>query len=460
MNILIIGTGYVGLVTGTCLAELGHQVTCLDINANKIGSLQQGIIPFYEPGLSDLVMHNVKRGSLLFTTSYEEAVPMSDVIFLAVPTPSKDNGACDLSYFFSAAHSIATYIDHYVVIVNKSTVPVGTADQIDQLIKQDLSLREAHIEYDVVSNPEFLKEGSAIDDFMRPDRMIIGASSNRAVTIMQDLYSPLISKGFPCVLMDTLSAEMTKYAANAMLASRISFMNEISLVCQKLGANIHSIKKGLSTDRRIGPYFLNAGIGYGGSCFPKDIKALKTIASDVGVDTPLINAIEEVNNAQKKIIISMMKKHFLASGGLKDKTIALWGLAFKPNTDDMREAPSIDIILELLSEGARIQAFDPIAIENAKKAVPTHADIQWCNSEIQAAQNADAIILITEWEQFAKVDLTFVGSVMKQKSFFDGRNFFDQYAMIQEGFQYYGIGIPNYFANTHATHHAQLGTFI
>jgi UDPglucose 6-dehydrogenase len=460
MNILIIGTGYVGLVTGTCLAELGHHVTCLDINFSKIESLQQGIIPFYEPGLSDLVMKNVEKSSLHFTTDYEKTVPLADVIFLAVPTPSKDTGACDLSYFFSAAQSIAKYIDHYVVIVNKSTVPVGTASQIDQLIKQDLRLRGANIEYDIVSNPEFLKEGSAIDDFMRPDRIIIGATSDRAVTIMEQVYSSLINKGFPCVLMDTLSAEMTKYAANAMLASRISFMNEISLICQQLGANIHFIKKGLSTDRRIGPYFLNAGIGYGGSCFPKDIKALKNIAADAGVATPLINAIEEVNNSQKKIIISMMKKHFSTSGGLKNKTIALWGLAFKPNTDDMREAPSIDIISELLAEGARIQAYDPIAIENAKKTIPSNEKILWCRSEIEAAQNADAVVLVTEWAQFAKIDLKFVGSVMKQRNLFDGRNLFDQYAMAREGFQYYGIGIPNHFANIHATCDAQIGTLI
>ncbi|MCX6989566.1 MAG: UDP-glucose/GDP-mannose dehydrogenase family protein [Chlamydiae bacterium] len=444
MNILIIGSGYVGLVTGTCFAEIGHTVTCLDIDTQKIESLKCGTIPFYEPGLKELVLKNYREGRLIFTNCYKSSVGSSDVIFLAVPTPSRDDGSCDLSYFLQATKTLAAYLQDYTVIVNKSTVPVGTAQMVENLareiVKEDYSL----VEFDVVSNPEFLKEGSAVSDCMSPDRIILGLSSKRAESCLRELYSPITDKGCPLYVMDAASSEMTKYAANAMLATRISFMNELSGLCEKLGANIHKVKVGIGSDKRIGTSFLNAGIGYGGSCFPKDIKALRATAEENGISMPILQAIETVNKSQKKILVSMMREYFKDKGGLEGKTIAVWGLSFKPETDDMREAPSLDIIAELQEEGALLRAYDPISLDSAKKALKNHEGITFCSDVYDTCKEAHAIALITEWAEFAVINLDHVSKKMNGRAFFDGRNVFNKEQMRAKGFHHFGIGIPNH----------------
>jgi len=443
MNILIIGTGYVGLVTGACFAEIGHEVTCLDIDTKKILSLKNGIIPFYEPGLKELVLKNSELARLTFTSSYQESVQNAEVIFLAVPTPSSEDGSCDLHYFQKASEMIAEELERPVIIVNKSTVPVGSAQIIENTIKQILHKRSVDIEFEVVSNPEFLKEGSAVSDCLLPDRIILGLNSDKAETIMKELYAPLVAKGSQIYVMDTLSAEMTKYAANAMLATRISFMNELSLLCERVGANIHEVRKGIGSDRRIGSSFLQAGIGYGGSCFPKDIKALQATAKKNQIDMPILAAVEVTNQNQKKVLVSKMREYFRARGGLQGKTIALLGLAFKPETDDMREAPSLTIIEELQKEGALIKAFDPISLETAKKALRDHSQITWCENEYDTCQSADAVAIITEWKQFSQLDLQTLSLQMNGRAFFDGRNVFDASIMQSIGFHYFGIGIPS-----------------
>ena len=457
MNILIIGTGYVGLVSGACLAEMGHSVTCLDVDAQKIEKLKTGMIPFYEPGLQELVLKNIQRKSIIFSTSYENSVPSAEAIFLAVPTPSKEDGSCDLSYFSSAANTVAKHLAQYAVIVNKSTVPVGTALMIEDSMKKILEERGMELEFDVVSNPEFLKEGNAVADCLNPDRLILGVSSAKAESVMKKLYEPLIAKGYPVIIMDRPSAEMTKYAANAMLATRISFMNELSLLCQKTGASIHHVKTGIGSDRRIGPSFLNAGIGFGGSCFPKDIRALKATASEYGVETPILEAIEEVNSRQKKILVNMMEQYFSSRDGLKGKTIAIWGLSFKPETDDMREAPSLDIIQELRNKGASVKAFDPIALSNAQKAIDDHSGITWCDEIYAVSENVDAIALVTEWNTFLQVDMKRILSQMGSNAFFDGRNLFDANKMRLLGFDYHAIGIPHFSLLMHHSKEHSLG---
>ncbi|NDD58095.1 MAG: UDP-glucose/GDP-mannose dehydrogenase family protein [Chlamydiae bacterium] len=443
MNILMIGTGYVGLVTGTCLAKIGHTVTCLDIDPNKITSLQQGVIPFYEPGLAELLSQTISSQNLLFTTDYETSVKQADVIFLAVPTPSSEDGSCDLSFFLKAAQSIASHILKPVTIVNKSTVPTGTAHQLHKEIQAILLKRNIDIDIEVVSNPEFLKEGSAVKDFLTPDRIIIGVDTEKARTLMEEMYRPLTQKGSKILFMDTLSSEMTKYAANAMLATRISFMNEIANICEKLGANIEQVKKGMGSDPRIGPLFLNAGIGYGGSCFPKDVKALVAIAKSVQSSASILEAVDTTNQRQKKILIEKIQAYFQSHQGIKGKIIALWGLAFKPNTDDMREAPSLDIIAALKNEGALLRVFDPFAMENAKKWILCHEGITWCSSEYDACQGADALALLTEWDLFTKIEPQHALTLMKGKAFFDGRNVFDPQLMTKVGFNYFGIGMQN-----------------
>lgn len=443
MNVLIIGTGYVGLVSGACFSELGHTVTCLDIDEKKVETLKKGSIPFYEPGLEALVLKNVKENRLSFTSSYETSVPSAELIFLAVPTPSSPNGSCDLTYFETAVKTLAKHLQGYTVIVNKSTVPVGSAKFVEKMLKKELKETGKHVEFDVVSNPEFLKEGAAVKDCLHPDRIIIGVSSSRPEPILRGLYAPLIDKGTPFFVMDTASSEMTKYAANAMLATRISFMNELSELCEKVGANIHEVKVGIGADKRIGASFLNAGIGYGGSCFPKDIKALQATAEQNGLQMSILRAVDRVNIHQKKRLVAIMREYFTDKGGLKGKTIALWGLAFKPETDDMRDAPSIDIISELQNEGALIKAFDPISLETAKKAIKDHQSITWCTCKYEAAKNADAIALVTEWQDFLQVDINLVSEQMNGRAFFDGRNVFEPQKMRTLGFHYYGIGIPN-----------------
>lgn len=437
MKILIVGTGYVGLVTGAVLSELGHHVTCLDIDRKKIDMLTSGHIPFYEPGLKEIVLLSISSGHLKFTMDYATGCSGAEAIFLAVPTPSKEDGSCDLSYFYSAASSLAQHLTNYTVIINKSTVPCGTYAKIESLLSE---LSKENTAFDVVSNPEFLKEGSAIVDCLRPDRIIIGTSSKRAEMVMREIYAPLTDQGFSLIVMDRASAELTKYAANAMLATRISFMNELSHLCEKVGANIHEIKKGIGSDKRIGSHFLNAGIGYGGSCFPKDIKALIATAKENELSLPILEATERVNESQKTCLIKKLKHHFESQGGLQDKIIALWGLAFKPETDDMREAPSLKIIQELQDAGCKINAFDPVALDSAEKVISNKKNLCFSSCPRDACSGADAIILVTEWALFRSIDMRQVKALMNGDAFFDGRNLFCPFEMEEMGFTYYGIG--------------------
>ncbi|MDX8431619.1 MAG: UDP-glucose/GDP-mannose dehydrogenase family protein [Candidatus Algichlamydia australiensis] len=429
-KITVIGTGYVGLVTGTCFAEMGHEVTCLDIDQEKISLLKQGEIPIYEPGLEEMVARNSAANRLSFTTDYQEAVAGAEAIFLSLPTPSDEMGGANVAFVLRAAKQLAKFLGGYVVIVNKSTVPVGTAQAVREAILEENP--EAQI--DVVSNPEFLKEGSAVADCMKPDRVIIGSESARAIALMRKLYSPFMMNHERLQVMDVASAELTKYAANAMLATRISFMNEMARLCEKVGADISAVRKGIGSDKRIGNSFLYAGAGYGGSCFPKDIRALQATARMKGVETPLLAAVEEVNCEQKKLLFTRLQAHF---GALKGKVIGVWGLAFKPDTDDLREAPSLVLIEALQKAGAVVQVFDPVAMEGAKKLL---SGVTFCEDEYAAAQNAEAVVLITEWRQFRFVDLKRVKKNMKGKAFFDGRNQYDPKAMQESGFTYYSVG--------------------
>jgi UDPglucose 6-dehydrogenase len=440
MNITIIGTGYVGLVTGTCFAEMGHFVTCLDINKEKIKALNQNIIPIYEPGLKELVIRNKKAKRLFFTTSYENALQNSQICFIAVPTPSLDDGSCDLSYIVQSSKSIALNMRSSLVVVNKSTAPVKTCDLIEKTIKENLVKA---IPFKVVSNPEFLKEGSAIQDCMKPDRVIIGADDDEAANLLKKLYEPFTINHDRILVMNRNSAEMTKYAANAMLATRISFMNEIAQICKKVGANVNEVRKGIGSDSRIGYSFLYAGIGYGGSCFPKDIRALRSIARQNGCNPLLIDAVDEVNSKQKEVLAENIQNYFSHHGGLKGKTIAIWGLAFKPDTDDMREAPSIILIKKLQKQGAKLRLYDPVAMENAKKILQDIKDLTWCDSEFDATTGADAIALLTEWKQFRLVNFKPIKDKMKRYVFFDGRNQYKPLEMQNNGFEYIGIGIPD-----------------
>jgi UDPglucose 6-dehydrogenase len=447
MHILIVGTGYVGLVSGACFAEMGHTVTCLDIDAGKIQQLQQGLIPIYEPGLEELVKRNLKEKRLIFTTDYKRGVADADVCFIAVPTPPRNDGSCDTSYVEAAARSIAESMMGYKIIVNKSTVPVGTASLVAKTIQAGLEKRGVQIPFDVVSNPEFLKEGAAIQDCLKPDRIIIGADSAKALEMMKELYSAFTLSHDRIITMDVLSAEMTKYAANAMLATRISFMNEIAEICKKVGANVNEVRKGIGSDSRIGYSFLYPGVGYGGSCFPKDIRALISKAKEVGVDPAIMEAVDNVNNRQKKILGEKLVKYFSSRGGIRGKTIAVWGLSFKPDTDDMREAPSIEFIEQLLAQGAHLRLFDPVAIPNAQKLLRENAAITWCPNEIEAASGADAIALMTEWKQFRLVDFKPIKEKMRGFAFFDGRNQYRPVDMKARGFDYISIGAPDIFRN-------------
>lgn len=442
MNLLIVGTGYVGLVTGACFAEMGHHVTCLDIDKGKIDSLQQGIIPFYEPGLEELVLRNMKSGRLTFTTNYEEGVSSAKVCFLAVPTPARDDGSCNLSYMLQAARQIAFAMNDYKIIVNKSTVPVGSARKVADEIQSILKQKKSNLSFDVVSNPEFLKEGAAVSDCLKPDRIVLGIDNPDVVAVMKEIYSSFTINHDRIFIMDTVSSEMTKYAANAMLATRISFMNELSLLCEKVGANINQVRTGIGSDMRIGPYFLYAGIGYGGSCFPKDLKALQATAEENNCEMKILQAVEEVNETQKKILVQKMKSYFDTKGSINGKTIAIWGLSFKPDTDDMREAPSIEIIKELQALGATLRVFDPISFSTAQKAVPNPSSIIWCKDEYETVKQADAIALVTEWKQFRFVDFEKVKQEMNGKAFFDGRNQYKPSDMKAKGFDYFCIGIP------------------
>lgn len=440
MKLLIVGTGYVGLVTGTCLAEMGHQVICLDINHDKIERLSRGEIPIYEPGLQEMVSRNLSAQRLHFTTDYAEGVASALVCFLAVDTPQGPDGHADLRSLRQAARSIALHMQDYRVIVTKSTVPVGTAKEIAAIVEETLDERGVEIAFDVVANPEFLKEGDAINDCMKPDRVIIGADSPKAAEIVREIYTAFTINHDRILLMDILSAEMTKYAANAMLATRISFMNELATLCEKMGADIKQVRTGMGSDHRIGYHFLYAGAGFGGSCFPKDLLALQAQAQAVSCPLLIVDAVVQANERQKEYLGNKIRYYFKTRGGLAGKTIGILGLSFKPNTDDMREAPSRVLIQQLLENGAHVRAFDPVAIPNAQKVIPSHPYLHWCQSEVEAASGADALALVTEWRQFRFLDFPTILRHMSGRGFFDGRNQYQRDEMASQGFDYFSIG--------------------
>jgi len=430
MKISVIGTGYVGLVTGTCFAETGNHVICVDIDAAKVEKLRGGQITIFEPGLEVLFKRNLKEGRLHFTTSLAEAVEGSDVIFLALPTPPGEDGSADLSYVLGVAGEIGKMLKNYRVIIDKSTVPVGTADLVHAEIARNYSG-----DFDVVSNPEFLREGVAVDDFMKPDRVVIGCSSDRARQMMSELYAPFVRQGNPILFMDERSAELTKYAANSFLATKISFMNEIAQLCERMGADVDMVRMGVGSDERIGKRFLFPGIGYGGSCFPKDVKALVHSADKVGYDFKILKAVEDVNAIQKKTLMPRIRKAFPSLNGVK---FALWGLAFKPNTDDIREAPALELIDELTAAGAHIVSFDPEAMPNVQRQIGDK--VVYASGQYEALEGADALIIATEWPEFRTPDFEKIRSLMKGRTIFDGRNVFDLEAVKKEGFTYYSIG--------------------
>lgn len=443
MDILIIGSGYVGLVSGACFAEMGHKVICLDIDEKKINELNNFKIPIYEPRLEELVRRNKKGNRLTFTTNYKEAVQNSSVCFICVPTPSNEDGSCNTKYVEDVALEISKHLNEYKVIVTKSTVAVGTTFKVKQIISTELKKRNKEIEFDVVNNPEFLKEGSAISDALKPDRIVFGTDSEKAKKIMKDLYLGFTLKQDRIIIMDILSSEMTKYCANAMLATRISFMNEIAKICKEVGANVNEVRKGIGSDSRIGYSFLYAGIGYGGSCFPKDIRALSHIAKTVGIEPKLLQIVDSINNDQKKVLANNIVSFFSKAGGVKGKTIAIWGLSFKPDTDDIREAPALTLINFLLKKGAILKLYDPIAMNNVKKLFKDRKNIIWCKDEKDAAHNSDAIALLTEWKQFRLINFNPIIKNMKNAVFFDGRNQYHPLEMRKKGFQYMGIGVPD-----------------
>jgi len=431
MKITVVGTGYVGLVTGTCLAETGNEVVCVDIDAQKVAMMQQGKVPIYEPHLDVLFNRNIKAGRLKFTTSLEEGLSFGDIVFLALPTPEDEDGSADLSYILGVAEQIGNLITEYKVIVDKSTVPVGTAEKVTATIAKN-----AKVDFDVVSNPEFLREGFAVDDFLKPERIVVGASSERAIELMKKLYNPFVRSGNPIIIMDENSAELTKYAANSFLATKITFMNEIANFCEKVGADVDKVRIGMGTDSRIGKRFLFPGIGYGGSCFPKDVKALQKSGKDNGYDFEILDAVIEVNNVQKTILLPKVASYF--NDDLTGKTIAIWGLAFKPETDDIREAPALYMIDELLSKGANIIAFDPEAMPNVKRKY--NNEISFSDSMYNVLENADALIISTEWSIFRTPDFNKVKELLNNPVIFDGRNLYDVNDMEKEGIKYVSIG--------------------
>ncbi len=436
MNITVVGTGYVGLVTGTCFAEVGLEVTCIDIDEKKISNLRKGISPIYEPGLEDLLQRNLKKEKLRFETSLDSVIDNTDVLFIAVGTPPDEDGSADLKYVLDVARQIGKTITHYILVVTKSTVPVGTSGKVRATIEQELKKRNADIHFDVASNPEFLKEGAAIDDFMRPDRIVVGVESEDAQAVMQKLYKPFTLNGHPVIFMDIASAELTKYAANSMLATRISFMNDIANLCELLGADVNMVRKGIGSDSRIGNKFLYAGIGYGGSCFPKDVKALIHTAEQNSYNLSVLKAVEDVNNRQKTVLFHKFKQHF--NNDIAGKTVAMWGLSFKPQTDDMREAPSLSLVEHLLDAGCHVQAYDPVALNEAQRRLGNK--ITYCQSPYEALDNADALFLVTEWTEFRLPDLKKIKEKLKHPVVFDGRNIFDGTEMKNAGITCYSIG--------------------
>jgi UDPglucose 6-dehydrogenase len=431
MKIAVVGTGYVGLVTGTCFAETGNQVTCVDINAEKVKQMQAGKIPIYEPGLDDLFQRNTQEGRLHFTTSLQVGIEGAKVIFLALPTPPGADGSADLKYILQVADDLGPILSDYTVIIDKSTVPVGTSDKVREAIAKN-----AQVDFDVVSNPEFLREGVAVEDFMKPDRVVIGTQSDRAKDLMSRLYAPLVRQGNPIIFMDERSAELTKYAANAFLATKITFMNEIANLCELVGANVDEVRKGIGTDSRIGKRFLFAGIGYGGSCFPKDVQALAKTSTENDYEFKILDSVMKVNENQKTKLIPHLVKHF--KGDLKGKKIAMWGLAFKPYTDDIREAPSLYNIDALLELGASVSAYDPEAMVHVKQVMGDK--ISFTKSPYEALDGADALLIVTEWPQFRTPDFERMDSLLKNKVIFDGRNLYELNQMQELGYTYYSIG--------------------
>jgi UDPglucose 6-dehydrogenase len=437
MKIVIVGSGYVGLVTGACFSEVGIDVTCVDIDRNKIDNLNKGIIPIYEPGLEEMITRNMKKGRLSFTTDIAAALVDSEVLFISVGTPPDEDGSADLKYVLSVARDCGKHINDYMLVVTKSTVPVGTSQKVKKALQEELDKRNVQIEFDVASNPEFLKEGAAIDDFLKPDRIVVGLESARAEDLMKSLYKPFTLNGHPVIFMDIISAEMTKYAANAMLAAKISFINDIANLCEIVGADINKVRKGIGSDSRIGHKFIYPGIGYGGSCFPKDVQALIKTASEHNYELRVLKAVEAVNNDQKLVLFTKIMKYF--KGDVKGKTIALWGLSFKPQTDDMREAPSLYIIKHLLEAGAIVKAYDPIAIKEAKHHFGD--TISYCEDQYETLIDADCLAILTEWPEFKFPNLKIVKKLLRTPAIFDGRNIYDREEMKESGFDYFCIGI-------------------
>jgi len=436
MRIIVIGSGYVGLVTGVCFAESGVNVTCIDNNLDKIQQLKKGIVPIYEPGLEDMLKRNVEKKRLTFTTELKDGIDGTEVIFVAVGTPPGEDGSADLKHVLDVAGEIGRLITNHVVVVTKSTVPVGTSEKIRRAIQNELDIRNIKVQFDMASNPEFLKEGAAVEDFLKPERIVIGIDNEKTGEIMKRLYMPFVLNNHPILFMDIASAEITKYAANAMLATRISFINEIANLCEILGADINQVRKGIGSDSRIGSKFIYPGTGYGGSCFPKDVKALINTANDNGYELNVVKAVEKANEYQKSVIFNKMVKYF--SNNLKNKKIGIWGLSFKPKTDDMREAPSLILIEKLLGAGAKVKAYDPAAMNEAKKILKDN--IEYSSDPYEAVLDADAMVLVTEWSEFHLPDFKRMAKGMKNKVIFDGRNIYDPAELKMLGFTYYGIG--------------------
>ena len=431
MKLSVIGTGYVGLVVGTCFAESGNDVICVDNDEKKVRMLKKGQSPIFEPGLTEFLKNNIEEERLSFTTDLATAVRQSEIIFLALPTPQSEDGSADLQHVLKVTRQIGKAMNGYKVIVNKSTVPVGTADRVREMLS-----RETSYEFDVVSNPEFLKEGAAVNDFMKPDRIVIGTRSPRALAIMQDLYAPFVRTGNPLIVMDERSSELTKYASNSFLATKVSFMNEVAALCERVGADIDQVRKGMGSDPRIGPQFLFAGIGYGGSCFPKDVAALLNTSITNKHEFQILAAVETVNKRQKRVIVEKLKKHY--RNDLKGRVVTIWGLAFKPNTDDVREAPALTIIEALLKEGVELRVHDPEAMEEMKKRIGN--SVRFFNNNYDALKGSEALLLVTEWNEFRRPDFDRIKSLMKTPVVFDGRNIYDPKIMREKGFVYYGIG--------------------
>ncbi|NVJ45835.1 MAG: UDP-glucose/GDP-mannose dehydrogenase family protein [Cytophagia bacterium] len=437
MKITIVGTGYVGLVTGTCFSEVGIDVTCIDIDQKKIEGLKNGIMPIYEPGLEPMVKSNLEKGRLHFSTSLKENLKDSEAVFIAVGTPPGEDGSADLKYVLAVAREVGQHMEDYMVVVTKSTVPVGTAKKVKAAVQEELDKRGASIDFDVASNPEFLKEGAAIQDFLKPDRIVVGVESEKSQKIMEKLYKPFLLNGHPTIFMDVPSAEMTKYAANSMLATKISFMNDVANLCEIMGADVNMVRKGIGSDTRIGTKFIYPGVGYGGSCFPKDVKALIKTADEHGYQMKVLKAVEDVNEAQKSVLVAKVKKHF--GNDLSGMTFGIWGLSFKPKTDDMREAPSIVIINQLIEAGAKVRAFDPVAMEEAHRDLGD--TIVYAKDEYDALVDADALLLVTEWPEFRVPNFNVLGKLLKSRVIFDGRNIYDRDELRELGYTYYGIGL-------------------